>query len=254
MNGLYNIPTETRRSHDYGLVCVSRVEVVALIVVSVGGSVINPGEPDKKFLRELARVINKAQSTVQLAILAGGGRPARIYAGAITELGGSQFLADKAAILATRQNASLLIAALGKSAWQSVPKTFEEAALSASSGKIVVMGGTIPGITTDTDAALLAELLGAERVVNISNVDGIYTADPRKDASAKKISRMKFSELSELASKGDTRKPGENFIFDSFACKIIARSKIEAHFVGPGIEGIRAALLGRKHTGTVVCD
>ncbi len=223
-----------------------------MIIVSVGGSVINPGEPDKKFLRELSRVFIRVHSKNPLAIVTGGGKPARAYAGAIRELGGSQFLADKAAILATRQNASLLIAALGKNAWPAVPKTFEEAALSASTGKIVVMGGTIPGITTDTDAALLAELLGAGRIVNISNVDGIYTADPRKDSSARKISKMKFQELSGLASKGDSRKPGENFVFDSFACKIIARSGIEAHFIGTS--DIEAALLGKKHSGTVVCD
>ena len=223
-----------------------------MIVVSVGGSVIHPGEPDKKFLAELSRVLIRVHSKHPLAIVTGGGKPARTYASAIRELGGSQFLADKAAILATRQNASLLIAALGNNAWPAVPKTFEEAALSASSGKIVVMGGTIPGITTDTDSALLAELLGAECIVNISNVDGIYSADPRKDPSAKKISRMTHKELLGLALIGDSRKPGENFVFDSFACKIIARSGIKTHFIG--INDIEAALLGKKHSGTVVCD
>ncbi|MFH0818320.1 MAG: UMP kinase [Candidatus Micrarchaeota archaeon] len=225
-----------------------------MIVISVGGSTLNPGEPNKKFIVELSRALAKIHIKHPIAVVAGGGAPARVYARAVRELGGSQFLADSAAILATRQNAHLLVASLGESAWSVVPGTFEEAALGTLSGKIVVMGGTIPGITTDTDAALLAELLKAKRIINISNVDGVYTADPRKDKLAKKLTRMKFSELAQLATHGDSRKPGENFVFDSFACKIIARSRIEAHFVGAEIKEIIAALTGKKHSGTVVCD
>ncbi len=223
-----------------------------MIVLSIGGSVINPGEPDVKFLLAMSKLLSKIHAKEPIAVVAGGGRAARIYAGAIGELGGTRFLADKAAILATRQNAALLIAALGESAWPTVPSTFEEACVGAASGKIVVMGGTIPGITTDTDAALLGEMLGAKRLVNISNVDGVYTADPRKDKAAKKIERMSFEELLSIASKGDTRKPGENFVFDLFACKIIARSRIEAHFIGPKLDQIESAVFGRKHSGTIV--
>ncbi|MFH1470223.1 MAG: UMP kinase [Candidatus Micrarchaeota archaeon] len=223
-----------------------------MIVLSVGGSMINPGEPNSGFLRELARILLRAHQKTQIAVVAGGGKPARIYANSIRELGGSQFMADKAAILATRQNASLLISSLGKGAWPTVPETFEEAALASASGKIVVMGGTIPGITTDTDAALLAELLGAGKLINISNVDGIYTSDPKKDKSAKKLQALSFQDLARLASLGDSRKPGENFVFDSFACKIIARSKIEAHFIGSQISDIESAISGKGHNGSVV--
>jgi glutamate 5-kinase len=47
------------------------------------------------------------------------------------------------------------------------------------------MGGTIPGITTDTDSVLLAEAIGAKRLVNISNVDAVYDSDPKKNPNAK---------------------------------------------------------------------
>lgn len=225
-----------------------------MIVLSVGGSLMCPGEPNREFIKELSRLLEKVHKREQVAVVTGGGTPARAYAGAIRGLGGSEFIADKAAILSTRQNALLLIAGLGESAWPSVPSDFEEAAAGFCSKKILVMGGTIPGITTDTDAALLAEMTGAKRIVNVSKADGIYTADPKKDKAARKIPSLGFAELLELASRSDRRVAGENFIFDLFACKIIARSRMETHFVGPDMADVESAILGKKHAGTIVRD
>ncbi|MFH1448328.1 MAG: UMP kinase [Candidatus Micrarchaeota archaeon] len=223
-----------------------------MIIFSVGGSLINPGKPDEKFLKGLSKLLIRIHSKKGVAIVTGGGAPARTYANAIRSLGGPESASDSAAILSTRQNALLLITALGKHAWPSVPTSFEEASCGVASGRIVVMGGTIPAITTDTDAAILAELLGAERIVNVSNVDGIYTGDPKRDHKAKKLDKLKFSQLISIAMQGDRRIAGENFVFDLFACKIIARSKIETHFVGSKSEDIEHAALGKHHSGTVV--
>ncbi len=223
-----------------------------MIVLSVGGSILNPGNPDIDFIKKLSQMFIKQHGKEGIAIVTGGGTPARIYANAIRTLGGSESTSDITAIYSTKQNAMLLIVSLGKHAWPSVPSTFEEAAQGVNSGKIVVMGGTVPGITTDTDAAILAEMIGARKIINISNVDALYNKDPRKSADAKRISRITFNDLIGLATKGDRRVAGENFIFDLFACKIIARSKIETHFVGPDLKNIGKALNGCKHNGTVV--
>ncbi|MGB9635355.1 MAG: UMP kinase, partial [Candidatus Micrarchaeia archaeon] len=138
-------------------------------------------------------------------------------------------------------------------AYKTLPKTFDEAAQALETNDFVVMGGTMPGITTDTDAVLLAERVGSKRIVNISNVDAIYTGDPRKDSNAKKIDRMHVDELVSMASVADRRKAGENFIFDILACKLLARSGIEAHFVsGRNLMDVENAIIGRKHGGTVV--
>ncbi|MEM3555856.1 MAG: UMP kinase [Candidatus Micrarchaeia archaeon] len=223
------------------------------MVLSVGGSLINPGKPDFAFIKGLAALLKKLSKKHEIAVVCGGGAPAREQASAIRKLGGSEFLADETAVLCTRSNAMLLIAALGEDAYPVVARSFREAAAGVSSGKIVLMGGTIPGITTDTDAALLAELLGARRIVNLSNVDGVYTADPRKERSARKIPQMSFSQLIQLASQHDERKAGTRFIFDVIACKIIARSKIETHFIyGKNLGDVEKAVEGRKHSGSVV--
>jgi len=224
-----------------------------MIVLSVGGSLINPGEPDVKYLQRIAELLRHNRGLGIIAVT-GGGRPARTYANTIRALGGNEFMADETAILSTRQNAHLLIGAIGKKDGHViVPQDFDEAARSALSGRIVVMGGTIPGLTTDADAALLAEKLQAERIVNLSNVDGIYDSDPRKNARAKKFAQMNFQQLLSLAMRSDERTAGTHFIFDVFACKIIARSRIETHFVnGKNLIDVENAMRGKKHGGTVV--
>lgn len=223
------------------------------VVLSVGGSLLNPGKPDFDFIEKLASLLKRLKSKYQFAVVCGGGVPAREQASCIRKLGGSEFLADETAILCTRMNALLLIASLGDDAYPSVAESFKEATGAMSSGKIVLMGGTIPGITTDTDAALLAEGIGAARIVNLSNVDGVYTADPRKDRSAKKLGSMSFSQLVELASEYDKRRAGTRFVFDVIACKLIARSGIETHFVhGKNLNEVQSAIEGKRHSGTVV--
>ncbi|MBU0527244.1 MAG: UMP kinase [Candidatus Micrarchaeota archaeon] len=223
------------------------------VVLSVGGSSINPkGEPDLGFLTSLAKLIKKSKN--KFGILTGGGSIARVYAKAARALGASEYEADSIAITSTKQNAQLVIAALRNAGIDVYPKLindFEEAR--GLLNKVVVMGGTIPGITTDTDAVLLGEAIGATRLVNISNVDAIYDSDPRVNKSAKRYSKMSYEQLISLATSSDKRKAGTHFVFDLLACKLIARSKMEAHFVsGKSEKEIENAIEGKKHNGTVV--
>lgn len=223
------------------------------VVLSIGGSLINPGKPDVKFLKSITALIVKLKAKYQLAILCGGGQPARDYANAVRSFGGNEFVADEAAILMTRANAFLMVSALGEHAYPDALCDFTQAAAAAATtDKIVVMSGTIPGFTTDADAALLAEKIEADKLVNLSNIDGIYDRPPKKPG-AKKFATMRHEDLIRLANEYDLRKAGTNFIFDNVACKIAARSKIETHFInGRDLKQVEAAITGGKHKGTVV--
>lgn len=66
-------------------------------------------------------------------------------------------------------------------------------------GRIVIFGAGTgnPYFTTDTAAALRATEIGADLVIKGTNVDGIYTADPKKDPTATKIDQLTFKEVSE---------------------------------------------------------
>ena len=63
-------------------------------------------------------------------------------------------------------------------------------------GKVVVFGGGTgnPFFTTDTAAALRGSEIGADIVLKATKVDGVYTADPKKDPTATRFTRISFDE------------------------------------------------------------
>jgi uridylate kinase len=221
------------------------------IVLSLGGSLVNPGTPDSQYVSSLIRLLRSTK--YNFGIVVGGGRLARKWAEAARKKGATEFEADEAAIDATKKNAQFVIDIIKKDVNRVVCQTFESAREHAKKHRFVVMGGTIPGITTDSDAVLLAECLESRRVLNLSNIDGIYSDNPVRNPNAKKYSRMSYAQMIDLAGKNDMRRAGTHFVFDFLACKLIARSKIEAHFVhGKNLLDVRKAVEGRQHGGTVV--
>lgn len=66
-------------------------------------------------------------------------------------------------------------------------------------GEVVVLAGGIgnPFFTTDTTAALRATELGCDAILKATKVDGVYTADPKKDPSATRYDRLTFQEAVE---------------------------------------------------------
>ena len=107
-------------------------------------------------------------------------------------------------------------------------------ALSASAGgKIVVLGGMAPGQTTDAVAALLAEYVGADRLIVATSVEGVYSADPEIDPGAKKFDKMTAKDLVRLAMETEM-KAGSRSPVDPLAAKILERSRIPAAVVYGG--------------------
>ncbi len=222
-----------------------------IVVISLGGSLVNPGKPDSQYVSSLFRMLRK--TACKFGIVVGGGRLARQWADAARKKGESEFEADEAAIKATKKNAQFVISIVRGEVNKKVCETFDEARKEGKKHRFVVMGGTIPGITTDSDAVLLAECLGSKRILNLSNIDGVYNDNPVRNPNAKKFSKMSFEQMIDLAGKNDMRKAGTHFVFDFLACKLIARSKIEAHFVhGKNLLDVRKAVEGKQHGGTVV--
>ena len=66
-------------------------------------------------------------------------------------------------------------------------------------GRIVLLGGGTgnPYFTTDTTAVLRAAEIGAQAVLKATNVDGVYSSDPKKDPSAKRFERLSHSQALE---------------------------------------------------------
>ena len=64
-------------------------------------------------------------------------------------------------------------------------------------GRVVIFAGGLgrPYFSTDTAGALRAVEIGADAILMAKNVDGVYTADPRKDPTAKRLDAISYSEI-----------------------------------------------------------
>jgi uridylate kinase len=220
-----------------------------IFVYSLGGSILAGRDPES--LRQYAGALKELASEHQIYVVVGGGRIAREYIEKARALGASETFCDMIGIGATKLNASLLVAALGDVAPKEIPDTYALAARLAEAHKIVVMGGIAPGQTTDAVSALLAEYVHADKIIVATSVDGVYTADPEKDPSAKKLAQMTVHQLAQMAMQTEM-KAGSRSPVDPLAAKIIERSCIPTSIVlGSNIENLRRGALG-GHTGTEI--
>jgi uridylate kinase len=167
------------------------------------------------------------------------------------KLGANEALCDQIGILVTRLNARLLITSMGDDAYPKVPETIEDLRHYFESGKVIVMGGLQPGHSTNAVTALAAESIGASVLVNVTNVDGVYTADPKKDPKAKKFDEISTDKLLSLIS-GEEVSAGSYELLDPVSVRIIERSHIPTWIVsGEDPENILKILKG-KHVGTKI--
>lgn len=199
-----------------------------------------------------AAVLRELAAASRVFVVVGGGGEARRYIGAARALGTDEATLDELGILVTRLNARLLVAALGDTAYPRVPETYEAARECGVPGLIVVMGGVAPGQTTDAVAAVLAESVGADVLVNATSVPGVFTADPRKDPSATRYETMTPAELLALIGR-ERMGAGSNTVIDLVAAKIVERCGIPMVVLDgrePG--GIRDAVLTGTFAGTIV--
>lgn len=222
------------------------------VVISLGGSIIIPGNRDGEFLHRFASLLGPLTGDREVFVVCGGGRIARYYITTGRELGAGEDQLDEMGIEVTRLNARLLQLALGDLAYDAVPRTVEETASQGRRGRVAVMGGTTPGHTTDGVSAALAERVGASRIVNATSVDGVYSSDPKKVADCVKYERLTFDELDGMMSKGK-HGAGRSHVFDPLGAEIVKRCRIPIMVVdGRDLEEMRNAILGREIKGTVI--
>lgn len=75
--------------------------------------------------------------------------------------------------------------------------TVDKADAYLNAGNVVIFGGGVgsPFFTTDTGAVLRAALIGADMILLAKNVDGVYSADPKKDPNAVRYDSLTYGEV-----------------------------------------------------------
>ena len=222
-----------------------------LFVISLGGSLINHGKVDVDFLKNFRKLIlAEIKKAARFILITGGGKPARDYIKALSLLGkASVGDLDWMGIYATRLNAQLVRLMFGKLAHQLViddpnkKVNFRE--------KILIAGGWMPGRSTDDDAVRLAKTYGAKILINLSNINYVYTKDPRKFSDAKPIKEIAWSNFRKIV--GNRWDPGKNLPFDPTAAKLAQRLKLEVVIAnGKNVKNLQNILLGKNFKGTVI--
>jgi len=201
------------------------------IVIKIGGSLLftENKELDKEKIQNFCRIFKNMNYSGDHVIVCGGGKIAREYINAVRSFQGNEALCDTFGIDLSRINSKLLISCFKDFAYPLVPKSIEELSIALLFRKIVVMGGLQPGQSTTSVALEVAEFIGAEELVILTDVEGIYDKDPKKFKDAKLLKTLTYTELQELIlnSPGTTQAAaGEYRIFDVVSLQILKRSKI----------------------------
>ena len=173
------------------------------------------------------------------------------------ELGTERAAADYIGMLATVMNALSLQAALEglgvptrvqtSIAMSEVAEPYirRKAVRHLEKGRVVIFGGGTgnPFFTTDTAAALRAAEVDAEVMLKATNVDGVYDADPKRHASARRYETLSFDEA-EAARLG---------VMDRTAVTMCRENSIPVLVFSLQPEGnVAAALRGAPGIGTLI--
>ena len=228
------------------------------VVIKVSGEYLAGDQPfgvHQPTIDRIAGDLIKARELgVEIAVVVGGGN---IFRGVeVSSRGVSRTTGDTMGMLATVMNCLALESALerkGQSAralcsfvMPQVCELFTRAAAHKylAEGRIVLLAGGTgnPYFTTDTTAVLRAAEIGAQAVLKATNVDGVYSADPKTDKSAKRFDRLSHSQAVEGGYK----------VMDATAFALARETSLPIIVFSIAEPGSIGAILSGKGKGTIV--
>jgi len=221
------------------------------IVISLGGSLIIPGEIDVIFLKAFKELIlSFVKLNKRFVLITGGGKICRKYntaAGEISEVSSDEL--DWLGIYSTRFNAEFVRLIFNEYADKDIildpmlPLEFSKS--------IIIGGGWKPGNSTDLVAVSIARNIGAKKIINLSNTDYVYDKDPKTNPDAKKLEKVSWAEYRALIPK--EWNPGLNSPFDPIASEMAEKEGITVVTMnGKNIENLEKFLNGEEFAGTTI--
>lgn len=202
----------------------------------------------KKFRQLILGFIKKGNRAI---VVCGGGRVCRRYNERVRKINSHVTPADLdwMGIAATRLNAELVRSAFGAVAYERVLADPRQKV--NSSKRVLVGAGFVPGSSSDKDAVLLAKTFKANTVINLTNVDYVYTKNPKKFKNVKPIKAIGWPAFRKIV--GTRWNPGANVPFDPVAARLAQRLRLKVVIVnGVKLANVGRVLDGRPFIGTVV--
>ena len=199
-------------------------------------------------------LIAARQLGIEVAVVIGGGNIVRGVE--VSSRGVSRPTGDTMGMLATMMNCLALESAIERKGTPArtlsafvMPEISELFTRGAThkylaEGRIVLLGGGTgnPFFTTDSAAALRAIELGADLLLKATKVDGVYSADPRKDKNAKRYEQLSYDEVIQRNLQ----------VMDTSAIALARDNKIPLRIYDMSVEGDLMRIMRGAKIGTLV--
>ena len=224
------------------------------VVVSVGGSVLAPDLRADRVRGYADTLSALTDAGHEVAAVVGGGGVAREYIETGREVDANEGQLDQLGIEVTRLNARLLVAALDDRVNPTPFEGYEPAVAALGRGELVVMGGVVPGQTTDAVGAALAEYAEADLLVYATSVPGVFDADPNRTDDATPYAELTANDLVRLVVEGESLgSAGSSAPIDLLAAKLVQRSGMRTYVLdGSDPDRVRRAVETGEFEGTEV--
>ena len=223
------------------------------IVISLGGSLVVPnGGIDIEYLTLLNIFIrNKIAQGRRFFITVGGGSTARHYIDAARKIAGkiSDWDLDFLGIHTTELNAHFIRTIFRDIAHQRVILNYEKK-IENLKEPLVIAAGWKPGCSTDYDAMLLVRDYGAQALINMSNIEGVYNKDPNKFSDAVFMEKLTWENYQKMTDQKWS--PGTNVPFDPKASELANKLKCTVYIIGKDLSNLDKLLNGEHFKGTVI--
>lgn len=221
-------------------------------VISLGGSLLSlDSGPNVEYVSRLTVFLKKyIKKGHRFILITGGGNLARQYQNALKNLGAKDSTTlDLIGISATKINAEFLKLSLKNLAHAKIVEDPNKKQKFSES--ILVSGGWRPGCSSDDGAVRLAKAYGSKIIINLSNIDFLYTKDPNKFPDAQKIEKISWQDYLPICGKKWT--PGSHVPFDPVASQNAQSFKIKVVIAnGQDFENLDKILTAKDFLGTVI--
>jgi uridylate kinase len=222
-------------------------------VFALGGSLVVPDEVDKDFLKSICKLfVELLSQDEKLAVIVGGGSISRYYQKLAKNFGNDDDeVLDWIGIEATRLNARLVASVLATE--EGVVTVFGENDLlkkAVQESNIIVSSGWSPGQSTDSIAVKIADVIGAQEVINLSNIDAVYDRDPKRFKNARAYEKLDWNEYRTLFPAEWT--PGLKVPFDPVAASAAQKLGLQVTVMNGDVKNLGSYLRKESFSGTVI--
>ncbi len=202
----------------------------------------------------LKKILIKHSKKYKFIITCGGGKIARIYIEALKKSNVNELFQSFIGISCTRTNARFMNYLFNSDSDKGIPHTTKSLIKEINKKDIVFCGALEykANQTSDSTAALLAKRFKSD-FINLTNVKGLYDKDPSKYKDAKLVKEISWLDFNNIINKIKF-KPGQHFVLDQNASKIIKESRIKTFILGSDLKELDNLLSKKNFEGTIIGD